>query len=473
MNLFNKLDWAVKHSKNCLLTGPHGTGKTSIVKEVFEKNGLKYLYFSASTLDPWLHIQGIPREKKLENGTSVIHMVRPEALADGTVEAIMIDEINRAPKGVLNALLELILNKSINGLKFPNLKVVFAAQNPPDEQETYNVEAIDPAMADRFDMQFNVPNVPDRPYFVKKYGEGLAKSFIAWHKELPDNEKKKISPRRLDMACAVYSAGGDLHDVLVESSNISKLLSSISNGPITEKLEILFQNKDLDGAQKLLVIENNYESALEHLRANPEWKEFFYKVLPKEKISVLMSKSTDQKFFMEQLEFVPLYQEVAAEIVQAKQSMGTVNKLRSRFVTIQQNNPNFKLDPDIASKLYLPNLNANGFSFDKSLSDMKTEADTYKRGQMVKELAEETDSSKLVSEADCLKALETVNYYVGRSYDKTVKDNQKNIEKVVTQVTLKLFQDSKVKSKTDLTDLFSKSFPNLKQFEGSFDVSIP
>ena len=43
------------------------------------------------------------------------------------------DEFSRAHKKVRNAVMELIQFKSINGRKFKNLKIVWAAINPDDD----------------------------------------------------------------------------------------------------------------------------------------------------------------------------------------------------------------------------------------------------------------------------------------------------------------------------------------------------
>ena len=62
-SLTAKLNWWISHNKNVLFVGKHGVGKTAMVKEAFDQHGLKWRYFSAATMDPWVDFVGVPREK--------------------------------------------------------------------------------------------------------------------------------------------------------------------------------------------------------------------------------------------------------------------------------------------------------------------------------------------------------------------------------------------------------------------------
>lgn len=174
-----KLASFYNNRQNVLLIGKHGVGKTAMIKKVFEDAGLilgeSYLYFSASTLDPWTDLIGVPKEIIDEDGDRVLDFVRPKALSKNSkIEAIFFDEYNRAPKKIRNAIMELIQFKSINGKKFPNLKVVWAAINPETEEEIYDVEKLDPAQKDRFEIPLPIPYECDSDYFAKN----MAKTWV-------------------------------------------------------------------------------------------------------------------------------------------------------------------------------------------------------------------------------------------------------------------------------------------------------
>jgi len=215
---------------NVLLSGPHGVGKTAVIKEVFSDVFGDYYthwrYFSASTLDPWVDFIGIPKNYTREDGKEVFGIIPPDHFTgDEEVRAIFFDEINRAEEKTLNALMELIQFKSINGRKFPNLQCIWAAQNPADDENNdYSVSELDPAQDDRFEIQIDIPNKLAKPYFVKKYDQDTFDIASQWW----DKYKDKVSPRRLDKMLEGYRMGFNLNDYIRDSKvNVGVLIKSL------------------------------------------------------------------------------------------------------------------------------------------------------------------------------------------------------------------------------------------------------
>lgn len=214
---------------NVLLSGRHGVGKTAIIKEVFSETFGEdnWAYFSAATMDAWVDFVGVPKAVTRKDGMEVIELIRPARFADDDVQAIFFDEFNRAPAKVRNAVMELIQFKSINGRKFNNLKVIWAAINPFSEDAGgYDVEQIDPAQLDRFQVQIDVPYKIDRPYMKAKHG-AIATPFVEWWNALDKEMQYKISPRRLEDALCVYNVKGNLEHVLPKASNLASLRDRI------------------------------------------------------------------------------------------------------------------------------------------------------------------------------------------------------------------------------------------------------
>ena len=108
MALINKakLHQYIKLNYNVILSSEAGVGKTTVIKEVFDEAfGSNWRYFSCGTLDPWVDFVGLPKTVN-RNGADVTELIRPEFW--NTVEAIYLDEFNRAAPKVLNATLEIL-----------------------------------------------------------------------------------------------------------------------------------------------------------------------------------------------------------------------------------------------------------------------------------------------------------------------------------------------------------------------------
>lgn len=247
---FNKLppllSFAIKHNQNVLFVGDHGIGKSTIIMQAFKDAGLNFRYYSASTMDPWVDFLGVPKEVKNESGEPVLRLVRPEGI-DTEVEALIFDELNRSHPKIRNAVMELIQFKSINGRRFPNLRVVWAAINPSDSEASYDVEELDPAQQDRFHHIIELPYQPDVSFFKKKFNN-LGESACEWWGAQTKDVKKAISPRRMDYALEIVSLGGNADSVLfgVQESVIKDFTNHIESSLFTSSLFKLLDVQDIE-----------------------------------------------------------------------------------------------------------------------------------------------------------------------------------------------------------------------------------
>lgn len=192
--LLDRLRQAGKEGFNVLMEGPAGTGKTSLAQQVAQELGLKLKYYSASTLDPFVDLVGLPKPVTREDGTKALEFHRHEEINEA--ELVFFDELNRAHTKVMNAVLEMIQFGTINGDKLPKLKAVFAACNPADGE--YQVTDLDPALIDRFHIHLRFGNAPDRCWFEEKYGQ-LGKALCDWWSvDLTPQQNVLISPRKLE-----------------------------------------------------------------------------------------------------------------------------------------------------------------------------------------------------------------------------------------------------------------------------------
>lgn len=135
-----------------LLEGPHGIGKSNIVKQFAKENNyhLEELFLSHQEVGDLI---GIPfMERGITTWSTPIWLKRMwDAHKDGKHCILFLDELNRAPIDVRQSALQLVLERKIHEHALPVLKgkrtLVVAAINPADE---YQVDELDPALLDRF-----------------------------------------------------------------------------------------------------------------------------------------------------------------------------------------------------------------------------------------------------------------------------------------------------------------------------------
>jgi hypothetical protein len=153
-----------------LLIGESGIGKTALVKKLSEKGGYYCIIIDGNMLKEG-EIGGLPtiEEYEVKIGENIVKKKRTvyaihtklqeiETQRDKEPERkvlLFIDEINRCEHSVQQELMNIILNREINGYELPDNVVVVAAMNPSSKYEAYGdseyvVVDMDPAQEDRF-----------------------------------------------------------------------------------------------------------------------------------------------------------------------------------------------------------------------------------------------------------------------------------------------------------------------------------
>lgn len=233
-----KVSRYMKAHKNIIISGPAGTGKTHILRDAANSLGLKMKYYSASTLDPFTDLVGIPVPNQT---TKTVEYFRPTDIDQADV--VFFDELNRAEEKVLNTVFEIIQFGTINGDELPNLKCVVAAINPNDGD--YTVDDLDIALLDRFDVYLTSEPTINLPYFKNKYGGPIATAvntfFDAYERgrlNASRNTKNKvtyISPRRMDKIVDTFTIIPQRSTIVetvppgVDGGSINDLFRSLSN----------------------------------------------------------------------------------------------------------------------------------------------------------------------------------------------------------------------------------------------------
>ncbi|KXA07501.1 ATPase family protein [Clostridium perfringens] len=151
-----------------LLIGESGIGKTSLAKELSRINNYHLVTIDGNLLKEG-EIGGLPMVEKKEilfkgdvvkksvtrYATHVKLMEIDDHIEKGEKVLLFIDELNRCEHAVQQELMNLILNREINGYKLNEDVYILAAMNPSNkydnyEDSDYQVIEMDPAQEDRF-----------------------------------------------------------------------------------------------------------------------------------------------------------------------------------------------------------------------------------------------------------------------------------------------------------------------------------
>ena len=145
-----------------LLVGETGIGKTSLARELAHKNGWSLINIDGNLLKEG-EIGGLPaissyqkdKDGLLVEEKTTIYAVHyklraiDEEIAKGRTVLLFIDEINRCEHAVQQELMNLILNREINGYVLSKDVRIVAAMNPADSYD-YEAVAMDAAQENRF-----------------------------------------------------------------------------------------------------------------------------------------------------------------------------------------------------------------------------------------------------------------------------------------------------------------------------------
>lgn len=150
-----------------LIIGESGIGKTALAKKLANKNNFKLVVIDGNLLKEG-EIGGLPTIESYKsidsNGNfqekkATIYAVHTklkeidEEILNGNKVLLFIDEINRCEHTVQQELMNLILNREINGYKLHNDVKILAAMNPSNkygEGFDYQVVDMDAAQENRF-----------------------------------------------------------------------------------------------------------------------------------------------------------------------------------------------------------------------------------------------------------------------------------------------------------------------------------
>lgn len=193
---------------NPLFVGPPGIAKSACVQEWCNNNTLPFIDLRAAYLES-PDVIGFPKESMIDGKERTTHTL-PEFWPTSGEGVLLLEEPNRGTTAVMNTFMQLLTDRKVHKYTLPPGWIVVGCINP--ESGEYDVNVMDPALKDRFEM-FNIDY--DKNTFVaymkkNNWDKGL-RLFVesgVWNYVLPENVSKTagakyLSPRTLSKLNAV------------------------------------------------------------------------------------------------------------------------------------------------------------------------------------------------------------------------------------------------------------------------------
>ena len=169
MPSFKELESIIEYTPDdqaIMLEGIHGIGKSQWVKNRFEKKGYRVEVKFAGQMADAGDLIGMPNRKtKIVNGEefTVTEFAPPEWWPTDPEEKliVLLDEVNRGKPEINQCLMDMVLNRTLNGRPLPKHTRIIGCVNPLDDEGMYQVEEMDPAFLDRWNRYVVVPSTDE------------------------------------------------------------------------------------------------------------------------------------------------------------------------------------------------------------------------------------------------------------------------------------------------------------------------
>jgi len=151
--IFDVLDLAKRARKlgevfNPLFVGPPGVGKSHIVQAWAKKNNLPFIDLRIAYMEA-PDLIGFP-SIEVKNGRQITVHNLPEFLPYEGEGVLLLEEPNRGTSSVMNCLMQLLTDRKLHKYELPEGWIIVGCINP--EGEHYDVNTMDAALRDRFEM---------------------------------------------------------------------------------------------------------------------------------------------------------------------------------------------------------------------------------------------------------------------------------------------------------------------------------
>ncbi|MBK7921403.1 MAG: AAA family ATPase [Veillonella sp.] len=242
-----------------LLVGETGIGKTSLAARVADQHDWVLVTIDGNLLKEG-EIGGLPTVEtvthKDENGLvipikttvyAVHHTLKrvADAVEAGRTVLLFIDEINRAEHAVQQELMNLILNREINGFSLANNVHIIAAMNPEDSYDYQTID-MDPAQQNRFVwLYMNADYMQWIDWAVSADIESKVVEFISTYPDYLNQRHEDdidATPRSFERVSGLYKIYRESVDAMGQSTFSREVFTNVIRGNVGTLIAEAFVN---------------------------------------------------------------------------------------------------------------------------------------------------------------------------------------------------------------------------------------
>ena len=245
-------------SHNILLVGKHGIGKSQILTEHFESQGIPVVtLFLGQMSDPG-DLIGLPR---INPATGKTEFIPPYWFpTEGQPVVLFLDELNRARPEMLQSVMDLVLNRQLAGRRLPEGSRIISAVNDGDE---YHVDELDPALMSRFNIYEFRPTAKEWCQWARSRGlDSRTVSFIEQNPSMLDgnfnvNDESFV---RFPDRRAWHRVADILGGIARPTAVTFKVIAGIVGALAASRLNEFLTHHTLDASQLLLDFDNHTDT---------------------------------------------------------------------------------------------------------------------------------------------------------------------------------------------------------------------
>ena len=294
-----------------LVVGESGIGKTALAKRIAKENNWSLVVIDGNLLKEG-EIGGLPTVENYAGGKTTIYAVHhklreiDDQIAKGNGVLLFIDEINRCEHTVQQELMNLILNREINGYKLDENVKILAAMNPSSKYGSdfdYQVVDMDAAQENRF-VWLNME--PDYNQWIKWAIEaGIEQKVIEFISTFPEYLNKineddiRATPRSYERVSKSYKVYKEQQDSIPRAVFLNVIRGNV--GKVIAEEFVSFVESDstpLISFEDIFEGENLKEEVIEKIKNESHTRLYISAMNILKTFDDRMKKENESSFYM-------------------------------------------------------------------------------------------------------------------------------------------------------------------------------